>query len=147
MVRQRILDGQNTPPGMPQQVEITAIQSERLPYLLHLIHKALDRPQRRVPRLVAVRTLQLVVVVILDLLPRKVAIEGLEVGMVGPRPSVQEQDFLAWVIPYALRPHLKLPRRRGNGDHAHPSRQHIVAPRRIEVVHGRVGLCRQPGQR
>ena len=134
LILQRVLDGEDAAPGMPEQEEVVAIQPERDPHLLHFLDVVVDAEERRhVVGLVAVVRAQLVVVVVLDAVRRQETVEGLE-RLVGPaRPAVQQQHLDPRVVADALGPHPEIAGRGVDRDHAHAALPGIGATAVVEV--------------
>ena len=102
---QRVLDGQQPAPRLPVEHEVVPVQPERLADLLHLVDEAVQLPQRRLVRLVAVTGAELVVVVVLDPRAGQVAVARLQVLVRRPGPAVQEQHPQPRVVADPLHPH------------------------------------------
>ena len=118
---------------MPEEEEVAGVEPEREPHLFNLVDEAIDLPQRRSVRLVAVRGAELVVVVVLDLRIRQIAVAALEVLVRGTRAAVQQQQLASRAVADTLGPDTKRPLRRGDRDEAHATAENVVAFAVVEV--------------
>ena len=133
LVLERVLDRQRAAPGLPEQVEVGAIEAERLAHLLHLVDEAWDLPQIRVVGLIAVGGAELIVVVVLDPGGREIGVAGFEVLMRRAGSPVQHEDLHRRVVADPFRPHPELALRRDDRDELHPAGKDVVPPGVIEV--------------
>src|SRR5215213_2677025 len=104
---------------MAEQVEIVAVEAERLSNLLDLVDEARDRPQRRIVRLVAVGRAELVVEVVLDARGGQVVCEPLEVLMGRTGTAVEQQQLDARIPADTLRPDAEVAPGCRDRDHPH----------------------------
>ena len=136
LVRERVLDGQEAAPRVAEQVEVAAVEAERLADLLHFLDEARHLPQRFLRRLIAVIRPELVVVAVLDALGRQVAVERLEVLVRERRAAVQNEHLDARVVADALGLDAERAFWRLDGNQLDPAGQHIVATRLVEISRG-----------
>ena len=96
---QGVLDREHPAPRLAEEDEVVPVQPEREADLLDLVDEAVQVPQGRIVRLVAVRRAELVVVVVLDAGAGQVAVARLEVLVRRARPAVQEQHPHRGLLP------------------------------------------------
>ncbi len=133
LVFQRILDGQNPAPRVPEEVEVLLVEPERLPDLLDFFDEAGRVPQLGRVRLVAVDGAELVVVVVLDAGYREVTVECFKIFAGRAGPAVEEEHFRGRVITNPLGPHAKGPLRRIHRNHLHSTTENIVSARVVQI--------------
>ncbi len=107
LVRESVLDGQQAAPGLAVEEEVVGIESQSSPHLLDFVDKALDGPQIRIVRLIAVAGAELVVEVELDPRLRKVILEVEQVVVGGSGTTVEQQDLDVRILPRATGPDLE----------------------------------------
>ena len=133
LVVQGVLDGQQPAPRLPVKDKIGPVQPERPTDLLHLVHEAVQVPQRRLLRLVAKTGPELIVVVVLDPRAGQVAVARLQVLVRRPGPAVQEQHPQPRVVAGPLDPHPVRPLRRVHADHPGAPGQHVLPAGTVQV--------------
>ena len=147
LMLQGVLDRQHAAPGVAEQVEVVAVESERSAYLLDLVDEAGDLPEVRIVRLVAPGRAELVVVVVLDPRPhrfdqgpvldprsRKVRVASGEVLVRRPGSTVQQEDLHFRVVADSPGPDAEFALRGRDRDQPDATGQDVAPAGVVEVA-------------
>src|SRR6266550_578113 len=118
---------------MADQIEVAAVQIQRVSHLFNLIDEPVDLPKVGIIWLVAVSGSQLVVVEVLDAGRREIAVTSLPVLVSRSWPAVQQQHLCVRVVADTLGPNLKVAFRGLDRDHLDATAENVVAAGVVEV--------------